>query len=173
MLFVNYSEVLEGFYEISVAFPGVLFCERNKEKAKWLLSQVASLRNGDAVLVEELSMLANDTCIDTATVDRDGHHPVALTPHGLVLEIGVPCISRTPLSCNMGKNLGCVERGEDATGEAWTETLAVIDYHAPTVIAACGPARDTGPVSSTTHLDLARSESEVASLRARGTRPAR
>ena len=57
-------------------------------------------------------------------------------PHAFMLDAGVPCISRTPLSSNISKNINCVQDSKEATGVAFSDFEGATKKHCRENIAA-------------------------------------
>ena len=110
-LFLNaYSHFLKDRYNVLIEFNGALYCEHDPGKQAWLCSQMPELHSGDAILVSKLNELAADAVMDARVDVKDPAAKPRLLPRAFVLDIGVPCVSRTPLNCNAAKNIGCVAR---------------------------------------------------------------
>ena len=93
---------------------GAVYAEHHKEKQQHLLHHCAP-----TVLCNKCEDLDYDSAYDIKSQQR------RLLPACFFMDAGVPCVSRTPLSCQAKENVNCVQQGRSATGEAFTATRKV------------------------------------------------
>ena len=125
--------VWKDMFNIDVKFLHAVVAERAAEKQRHLHREIghpimtATVKELEGTLVNNL-------------VDEDGNlgskpQRKSLLGSPKVLDGGVPCTSRTSLSCHAAANLNCVQKGTEATGLGFAETMTVSTTHWPDVVA--------------------------------------
>ena len=115
-----YSVVLRGLYGIHIEFPIVLYSEKDTAKRRFLNAHLPA----SAFVSTDVMHLPHADAAFNERIDRS-----ELLPHGQILDAGVPCHSRTSLSCNSSKNKNCVQEGREATGEGFVATCQTSFRH--------------------------------------------
>ena len=116
------SSVLRKSANINIAFHTRLLAEKAPDKQQFLMSQHAP-----PFLVGDTKDLAGEKAVNVASNDADAE----LLPFCLAADGGIPCVSRTPLSCQRTKNLGCVGDGRGATGVGFADVKNFVKTHNP------------------------------------------
>lgn len=96
--------------------------EIDEAKAAWLAKQVS---DPDVCLFKDNATLCNERAPCRLHVAGTGLG--CRVPHSRLLLAGFSCKSRSSLNKSASKNVGCVQRGEELTGESWTTVF----NHAP------------------------------------------
>ncbi|MDA8583005.1 hypothetical protein N9L68_02205 [bacterium] len=115
---------MKEIFNINIAVPTVLYCEKNVDKQAFLTTQLQP-----SVMVTELSELDSDTAANTVN-----GNPAELLPPCWGADAGIPCVSRTPLSRAFSGNVNCVQQERETTGVAFKVLNAVISRHGPAVL---------------------------------------
>lgn len=114
-------------YGVAVECDDILYCELSKTKRQFLRVQ-----HKPRWLVADAMELSSDRAKNIAT--GDDAERADLLPWCYMLDAGIPCTSRTPLSSKSAGNLNCVQDEKEATGLGFKATRAVIEKHWPQVI---------------------------------------
>jgi hypothetical protein len=119
----GYSSVLRHTANIHITFHNSLLAEKVPAKQAFLKCQHAPL----SVLVGDTKELLGEKAVNLTSTGTNAE----LLPFCLSLDGGIPCVSRTPLSCNRTKNLGCVGDGRGATGVGFADVMNIVKTHNP------------------------------------------
>jgi site-specific DNA-cytosine methylase len=88
-------------------------CEKDQSKQAFLMSTFPSTRS----LFNTIAELSQPSAMNVVTQTR------IVIPWSWINITGIPCTSRTRLNCHSKANKGCVERGDGATGSAFSEYI--------------------------------------------------
>ena len=122
---VKFDQALWDFYAqrygIIVEVEHAWASEIKQSKKEFIGSQFPELK----LMIGDMAALAGDSVINDFTGSEE------LVPETHSLSAGVPCISRTPQSCAMAKNLNCVQEKREATGSGFEHIRSIAQKHSP------------------------------------------
>lgn len=118
-------------YSLHIDFHTTLMCELSEEKRSFLIRQ-----HRPDFMVRDMHELALDDAYNVVSaLDKSDREVV---PHVVGLDVGIPCVSRTPQSSARAANVNCVQQKRAATGEGWSAAWAAVVRHNPSwVIVEC------------------------------------
>lgn len=80
------------------------------------------------ILVSDVAQLNADVATNLMTGSQ------SLLPYCMLMDGGVPCTSRTPLSSKSSQNANCVQMEQEATGRGFRDLCAAVAKHWPVAI---------------------------------------
>jgi hypothetical protein len=117
-------------YGVKVAFADELMCERDPDKQAFLKEQFKP-----AFLIDNVEMLDKDLVANLMVHPIGDSQVDQLLPFVRAIDVGVPCVSRTPMSSSRKQNVNCVQEGKAATGEGFQHLMAACTKHWPELVA--------------------------------------
>ena len=120
--FAVLSKVWISLYNIDVQFVTTVMSERDPVKRRFLDHQ-----HDPTFLVGDNAELGKH---EAANLAHGGS--VELLPACVGLDAGFPCVSRSPQNCNSKRNINCVQKGIEKTGEGWQHCYKAVKQHLPT-----------------------------------------
>lgn len=112
----------EDEFQIQIPMAQVFSCERDVEKQLFLQAEFP-----------ECEAIFGDTAVLSQTRAPTVAGDVAIVKHASIYVAGFTCTSRSKLNVNRARNIGCVQKGEDKSGESFRTVAGYIDTSRPDV----------------------------------------
>ena len=122
--------VLKDIYSIDLNFSTELYAEIKPAKQFHLRTQFEP-----GMLISDINHLLGDTASNVA---KDGETETVVLPPVFELDVGVPCVSRTPLSKHAARNVGCVQ--DRCFIQNWSNVRSKIEASILYGVWLCGPS---------------------------------